>query len=719
MRRSAIAAVSLPSGSRPRRWPVWLLLFVLSGLTPKGLALPLDAQEGFTLQEVLSAPFAEGLTSSPEAGMVAWVYNDEGARNIWARAADWDEPRQITSYAGDDGQALSGLILTPDGSRIIFVRGGGPNSRGEIPNPRSLTSEVEQALWVVDTEGGEPRKLGSGNGATLSPDGTTVAVTRSGGTLCLLPLAEGEEARQVASVRGSPGSLQWSPSGRRLAFVSSRGDHSFVGVLELEGERIRYLDSSLNRDQNPIWSPDGNAIAHIRAPGEERNLPFTPVREALPWSIRMVNVETGEGRTVWEAPEGPGSAFHGVSASSQLFWGAGDRIVFPWEGDGWLGLYSVPAAGGRATDLTPGLFEVQYVSLAAGGRDILYSSNQDDIDRQHIWRVAVAGGSPELLTPGDGIEWSPVSLDQRGGVAFLASGATTPARAEVLEASGSRTRLLPAGAWDRFPVDELVEPRQVVFAAADGMAIHGQLFLPPRSDQGQRHPALLFFHGGSRRQMLLGFHHRGYYHNAYAFNQYMASQGYVVLSVNYRSGTGYGMEFREALEYGAAGASEFNDVLGAGLFLRHRDDVDPEAIGLWGGSYGGYLTALGLARASDLFAAGVDVHGVHDWNVVIRNFVPSYRTVEHPEFAELAFRSSPMADVDSWESPVLLIHGDDDRNVPFSESVDLAVALQERGVEFEELVFPDEVHGFLLHGNWLAAFREAADFLDRKLKDRD
>ena len=157
--------------------------------------------------------------------------------------------------------------------------------------------------------------------------------------------------------------------------------------------------------------------------------------------------------------------------------------------------------------------------------------------------------------------------------------------------------------------------------------------------------------------------------NAYAMNQYLASQGFIVLSVNYRSGIGYGLEFREARNYGARGASEFNDVVGAGLYLRNRPDVNPARIGLWGGSYGGYLTALGLARASDLFAAGVDFHGMYDWNVVIRNLVPSYDTQKYQEAARVAFESSPMAAVKQWRSPVLLIHGDDDRNVPFSETV--------------------------------------------------
>jgi len=276
--------------------------------------------------------------------------------------------------------------------------------------------------------------------------------------------------------------------------------------------------------------------------------------------------------------------------------------------------------------------------------------------------------------------------------------------------------MAPAAIPSDFPERALVVPEPVVFPAADGMKIHGQLFLPAGSKPGERRHAMIFFHGGSRRQMLLGWHYGYYYRNAYAFNQYLASRGYAVLSVNYRSGIGYGMEFREALDYGAVGASEFNDVLGAGLFLKARPDVEPDRIGLWGGSYGGYLTALGLARASDLFAAGVDFHGVHDWNDVITNFEPAYDPAKRQELARLAFDSSPMASIRTWRSPVLLIHGDDDRNVPFGQSVDLVQALRQKGVEFEELIFPDEIHDFLVHAHWLKAYRAAADFLDRHLK---
>ena len=178
-------------------------------------------------------------------------------------------------------------------------------------------------------------------------------------------------------------------------------------------------------------------------------------------------------------------------------------------------------------------------------------------------------------------------------------------------------------------------------------------------------------------------------------------------------------EFREALNYGPYGASEFSDVEGAGVYLRGRADVDAARIGLWGGSYGGYLTALGLARASDLFKAGVDFHGVHDWNAERPLNGPLDGTAEieasREDAAHLAFESSPLAAMKTWRSPVLLIAGDDDRNVGFFQTVNLVEALRAQGVYFEQLILPDEIHGFLRHGSWLKAYRATADFLGRKL----
>lgn len=675
---------------------------------------PATAQAPFSVRDVLSYSFASGIVASPAGDRIAWIENAQGERNIWiAEGPEW-RGHAVTNYVGDDGQEIAGLAFTPSGSSILYVRGGAPNRQGEVPDPLYTPDEEGRAVWRVDLDGGGPVEVVEAGGFSLSPDGDRVAISR-GQEILTVRLEEGAEPEAIARIRGSAGSLRWAPDGSALAFVSGRGDHAFIGIIEIEAARVRYLDPSVANDGSPAWSPDGRSIAFLRVPNERVVHMFAPRREALPFSVRVASVETGEGREVWRAPEGTGSVFSGVNAASQLLWGAGDHLVFPWEGDGWKHMYSVPAAGGSAVLLTPGDGEVQFAALSPDRRSLVYDSNAGDIDRKHVWRVPVDGGAAVLLTAGSGLEWSPV-VTSGGTVAFQAASTTEPAHTEVLS-GGIRRRTGPDQPVS-FPADRLVEPEQVVFRAADGMSIHGQLFLPPAAAPGVRHPALLFFHGGSRRQMLLGFHHRGYYHNAYAMNQLMANAGYVVLSVNYRSGIGYGMEFREAEGYGATGASEFNDVMGAGLYLQSRDDVDPDRIGLWGGSYGGFLTAMGLARASDLFAAGVDIHGVHDWNVVMNGFRPSYEPEDYPDFSRLAYESSPMAFIDGWRSPVLLIHGDDDRNVPFSETVDLAESLAKRGVEFEQLIFPDEVHGFLLHENWVAAFEATERFFDRKLKGR-
>jgi dipeptidyl aminopeptidase/acylaminoacyl peptidase len=668
--------------------------------------------KSFTLEQLLDAPFPTSLTASP-AGAVAWVLDEKGARNVWVAVAPDYKGRRLTAYTADDGQEIAELAWTPDGASLVFVRGGDFETGRDNPNPASIADGVEQAIWIVPTAGGTPRKITEGSQPALSPQGGRLVFIRKN-ELWLVGLKDGDKPAQLVHTKGNASDLQWSPDGARLAYVIGRGDHSFIGVYDFSSKSLRYLDPSVDRDAGPVWSPDGKNVAFIRIPASTRPFMFGPARTGEPWSIRLADTETGAGSELWRATEGPGSVFSGIVGDSQIFWAAGNRIVFPWEKTGYRHLYSVSTRGDVPTALNAnGEFEVEHVSLSRDKHQLFFSSNESDIDRRHIWRVSPLGEQLTQLTPGTGIEWAPVETSD-GRLTVLRSDAQHPARAAILEKQTLRD-LAPDSIPASFPAAALVVPQQVILSAADGLRIHAQLFMPPNAQPGGKHPAMIFFHGGSRRQMLLGFHYMDYYHNSYAMNQYLASLGYVVLAVNYRSGIGYGLNFREAVNYGATGASEYNDVLGAGLYLRSRPDVDPQRIGLWGGSYGGYLTALGLARASGLFAVGVDFHGVHDWNNVIRNFVPAYDPGKDVTAARIAFESSPMSSIATWRSPVLLIHGDDDRNVPFHESVILAEALRKQRVPFEQLIFPDEIHGFLTEKRWIEAYTATANFLGKYL----
>lgn len=683
-----------------------------------GFAFSIAAQDAtITIDQILSAPFPSEMVASPVDGKVAWVFNEQGARNIWVAEGPDYVGRRLTAYTEDDGQELGSLLWTGDGLTLVYVRGGSPNGKGEFPNPTSGASGASQAIWRIDLSGGEARHVATGSGPTIAPDGRGIAYLNRN-QIWTMSLRGRTKPKLLFKGRGTLSNLRSSPDGNRVAFVSGRGDTSFVGVVEVTTQRVTWMGPSVDRDRSPVWSPDGLHVAFVRHPTPAPDFAFEPRRVGEPWSIHVADVATGASREVWRAAEGVGSVWRGVEAKDQLLWCADDNLVFPWEPEGWTHLYSVSASGGNARLLTPGAFEVEHVGKSLDGESIYYSSNQDDIERRHLWRVGVAAGDVLAVTSGDGIEWTPAPLSDGRGVAYLRSDAALPARPAIMLDGGSPRDLARDALPEDFPADRMVQPIAVEFAAEDGVVVRGQLFMPKEIRGDGQHPAAIFMHGGSRRQMLLGWHYGDYYHNAYGMNQYLAAKGYVVLALNYRSGTGYGMEFREALNYGATGASEFQDVLAAGKYLQERPEVDRDRIGLWGGSYGGFLTAMGLSRASDMFAVGVDIHGVHNWNVVIKNFVPSYDTLRNPERARIALESSPISYVSTWRSPVMLIHGDDDRNVPFSESTTLVEALRKYDVLFEQLVFPDEVHGFLLHSNWKKAFAATSDFLHRHLRNR-
>ncbi|WP_268033065.1 S9 family peptidase [Algoriphagus sp. PAP.12] len=669
---------------------------------------------GQEISTYLSAPFPTNLTADPQGKSIAWVFNSEGERNIFFAKAPEYQTQKITNYKGDVGIDVGSLVFSPEGKTLAYVSGNSKNPAGEAANPAQLQVSTEFQIHLIDLESGKDQLLGPGSGPVFSPDGKML-IFKAGKDLKSISLENLQESpKTIFSARGNIQQYSFSPNGKLISFVSNRRDHSYIGLWDLENKTLSYPETSLDHDSYPAWSPDGSKLAYVRVPNVLNKLPFTSHKEANPWSIRVLDLATLKAKEVWKAPAGKGSVLvRDLPAENErLWWTPKGELVFPWEGNDWVQLYAVNPENGETKHLTRGFGIVEKVNTSFTKNELLLTTNIGDIERRKIISLDLTSYNLEDLTEPGKINWTPNRIEN--GLAYLSASATTPAWPMIRQYGGQK-----ALAEELYPSDfpkNLVTPLGIDLIAEDGFKTRAQLFLPPNHDASKKYPAVIFIHGGSRRQMLLGFNYSQYYSNAYALQQYFAANGFIALTLNYRSGIGYGLDFREEDNYGAGGASEVQDLMAAADYLAGRPDVESSQIIPWGGSYGGFMTAHGLAQAPEKFLAGVDIHGVHNWNNDIPVFASWYAPEKFPEMAELAFKSSPMAYVENWKDPVLLIHGDDDRNVLFSESVELAEVLRKQGVEVEQLVFPDEVHSFILHKNWVAAYEAAIDFIQRQIQ---
>lgn len=669
--------------------------------------------------------FPSELCSSASGAKLAYAIDDAGKRNVYVAEAPAYIPRKLTSFDKDEGQEITSLSISDDGNWVVFVRGGEHSGNWETGLPVNASSDIagtKVQIISVPFAGGTIKVLAEGDYPILSPDSKTVACIKSS-QVYTMPIDGSGTAKQLFNAKGNISNLEWSPNGKQLVFVANRGDHSLIGIYHTDQTTIQWLAPSFSRDQSPRWSPDGKNIVFVRLPGSGGAPDSLLQRRHSSWQIFTANVETGKSQLLYTAPKTLRGSVPSTHGGTNLHWAANNKIIFLSYEDGWPHLYAVDASGGKPVLLTPGNYMAEHIQLSTDKNWLCFSANAGndklDIERRHIVRVAVDKPGIDIITPGNGIEFTPVITGDGTAIAyFSATTARPPVLAVTQLNSGSRKidlvgapHLNPA-----FPTAKMVVPKQVIFKSADGVEVHADLF--EGAGEGRK-PSIVYIHGGPPRQMLLGWHYSDYYSNAYASNQYLASLGFNVLSVNYRLGIGYGYEFHRPAKGGAAGAAEYLDIKAAGEWLKKQSFTNPNKIGLYGGSYGGFLTAMGLAHDSKLFAAGVDIHGVHDWTINLADIQAATKYEKAPDYnlaLKTAWESSPVAAMSTWKSPVLIIHGDDDRNVRINQSTDLIQRLNKLKIENETILIPDDTHHWLKYSNAIRVYQATADYFIRKFK---
>lgn len=574
---------------------------------------------------------------------------------------------------------------------------------------------------------------------------------------------------------GNNSNPRWSPDGSKISFTSARENHALILVYDMKSRKVNYIAPSVDCDASPTWSPDSKRLAFIRRPGvpfgaqaqqggggigNPQSPMFSPTsaaaqqgrggpagiggasgcggggfgggggggarggqaagatpapaparspglytatfRGGYTLSLMVADVASGEAKEFWHT-QPTERVWTGIS---NIRWAA-EHVVFQMQmpNDEWDRYFSIKVDGAVENPIplirTDGMIEdATAVTYSPDGKTLYYCTNATDIERRHIWAVSTAGGEARRVSTGTGIETYPVAMGAGKNLAVIYFNAAQPASIGIVPTAGGDPKIVFPTLGKDFPKDAHVIPQTVITKAADGLEIHNTLFMPKDMRAGEKRPAIIFVHGGPQRQMMPGYHYFQFYHWAYAFNQWLADQGYVVLSINYRSGVGYGRSFRNAPNVAARGNAEYQDVLAGAHYLQANTNVDATRIGIWGLSYGGLLTSQALARNSDIFVAGVDLAGVHLYG-------PSL------DSTNVSYSSSSISQIDKWKSPVFLVHGDDDRNVAFSQTVGLVQLLRARGIYHELIVVPDDVHESLIHKNWVYTFGRMGDFLKR------
>jgi dipeptidyl aminopeptidase/acylaminoacyl peptidase len=643
-----------------------------------------------TIEQLIDIRHPSNPMWSPDGRSIAFVWDRAGVANLYLSSMA-GEPRALTRHTKG---AISGAFWSRDGQRIYYPRAGD--------------------LWQVGIGGGAPAPVWTTptpeTSMIPSPDGTRVAFVRGGTELWVRTLSEGSEVRLATDPR-SLANVTWSPDGERLSYVAGAGAIRHEQTPEYSGAKIVYTATERTPGQLHVVSAAGATAIGAPGGGAARWLGSTRLvfdRQSADYKRRtmyVADVATSRTRVLREDVDEKFWSITGDAGAASQPSPDGKWMAFVSDRDGWDHIYVMPATGGDAVQITRGTFEAWRPAWSPDSTRLAFDANEPGRPGTRHLGVATIAPDPsraavKMLTSGRGTNIAPVWSPDGTRLVYQHTDPQHSADLLVIDTtSGSAPLRLTDSMPEGIDHAAFVEPQLVWYPGPDGQAVPGWLYVPPDLDRSRQHPAIVWIHGDGVNQNYDGWHVQRNYAVYSSFHQYLLQQGYIVFAPDYRGSIGYGRDWRQGV-YMDVGGHDAKDAWMAVNYLRTRGYVDMDRIGVWGLSYGGFFTLIAVTDQPRLFRAAVNVAGVADYAMYYddpyRGGWTTMRIGTPEQNPEVYAQASPLSRIGNLESPLLVLHGTADVNVPYLHSVRLVDELlkQNKGHLTEFMSYPGEFHYF-------------------------
>jgi dipeptidyl aminopeptidase/acylaminoacyl peptidase len=586
------------------------------------------------------------------------------------------------------------------------------------PSGREFAFTADGQIKLLPADGGWPVALtttgGGKNGLNWSADGKRLAFASQGG-IWVVEAAGGPPKRLTNHPPGSgdPRSAtdrapKWSPKGTWILFETGRRGHNDLMLVSDDGTRTNLLADFESDASSASWSPDGQRIAFV-----ERATDY------FSGALKVIEIDTVTGmpksaaRELYRAKTDRGG---GWQIREPVWSPDGSMLAVVLQDSGWDKIYLIPAAGGSPKPITSGDGEDGSPVFSPDGRTVAFTSNRGVLEERHVWLTSLDGKSPRRLTDLQACtETNPQWSRDGREIYFLKSSPLEPSNLVAAAAAGGAVapRALTHTLSRNFERAAFPPPEAVHYKSPDGLDISAMLYRPLNYVRGRTYPAVLWIHGGPEGQ-------DGFTWDPWAL--FLTQEGYVVLEPNYRGSTGYGEKFRN-LNVEDSGGGELDDVVAGAKYIVDNGLADRKRLGIGGGSHGGTMVAYAITKQPDLFKVALELYGVVDRatfnertnrNSAIRWMMKMGGTPE--EKPEVYRKAKALADVSKIITPVYVMHGEDDPQVPPFESAQFVEALKKNGKVYRYTTYPKEGHGFSQRDHKLDAWSKQLEFLKKYLQ---